>query len=99
MDIRPIRNEEDRRAALQEIERLWNAEPGTDGGDKLDILGTLVERYEHTRLPVSKTRNDPIDMLHFLIDECGHTQAELGGLLGSRPRAFRLPKPQARFER
>ena len=46
MDIRPIRNEEDRRAALQEIERLWNAEPGTDDGDKLDILATLVERYE-----------------------------------------------------
>ncbi len=63
MDIRPIRNEEDRRAALQEIERLWNAEPGTDDGDKLDILATLVERYEDIRWPVSKTRTDPIDML------------------------------------
>jgi hypothetical protein len=40
--------------------------------------------------PVSKTRNDPIDMLHFLIDECGHTQAELGDLLGSRPRASEI---------
>jgi HTH-type transcriptional regulator/antitoxin HigA len=90
MDIRPIRNEEDRRAALQEIERLWNAEPGTDDGDKLDILATLVERYEDTRWPVSKTRNDPIDMLHFLIDECGHTQAELGDLLDSRPRASEI---------
>jgi HTH-type transcriptional regulator/antitoxin HigA len=90
MDIRPIRNEEDRRAALQEIERLWNAEPGTDDGDKLDILATLVERYEDTRWPVSKTRNDPIDMLHFLIDECGHTQAELGDLLCSRPRASEI---------
>ena len=90
MDIRPIRNEEDHRAALQEIERLWNAEPGTDDGDKLDILATLVERYEDTRWPVSKTRNDPIDMLHFLIDECGHTQAELGDLLGSRPRASEI---------
>ena len=90
MDIRPIRNEEDRRAALQEIERLWNAEPGTDDGDKLDILATLVERYEDTRWPVSRTRNDPIDMLHFLIDECGHIQSELGDLLGSRPRASEI---------
>ena len=90
MDIRPIRNEEDRRAALAEIERLWNAEPRTDDGDKLDILATLVERYEDTRWPVSKTRNDPVDMLHFLIDECGHTQAELGDLLGSRPPASEI---------
>lgn len=90
MDIRPIRNEKDHRAALAEIERLWNAEPGTDGGDKLDILATLVERYEDTRWPASKARNDPIDMLHFLIDECGHTQAELGDLLGSRSRASEI---------
>jgi HTH-type transcriptional regulator/antitoxin HigA len=43
MEIRPIRSQADYDAAVAEIERLWNADPGTDDGDKLDILATLVE--------------------------------------------------------
>lgn len=46
MEIRPIRSEADYDAAVAEIERFWNAEPGSDDGDKLDILATIVERYE-----------------------------------------------------
>ncbi len=46
MDIRPIRTDRDHRAALAEIERLWGSPEGTDEGDKLDILVTLVENYE-----------------------------------------------------
>ena len=30
---------------------------------------------------------DPVDVLHYAIDELGHTQAELAELLGSRSRA------------
>jgi HTH-type transcriptional regulator / antitoxin HigA len=86
MDIHPIRNDDDHAAAVREIERLWGAAVGTDDGDKLDILATLVERYEDTRWP-SFDDSDPIDLLHYAIDELGHTQAELAQLLGSRSRA------------
>jgi len=43
MEIRPIRNDDDHAAALREIEKLWGAAAGTEEGDKLDILSTLVE--------------------------------------------------------
>jgi hypothetical protein len=46
MDIHLIRNDDDCAAALREIERLWGAAAGTEEGDKLDILATLVEKYE-----------------------------------------------------
>ena len=52
MEIRPIRTPEDHRAALAEIERLWNAAPGSDDGDRLDVLATLVERYEALHFPI-----------------------------------------------
>ena len=42
MEIRPIRNEQDYQAALQEIERLMDAAPGSPDEDKLDVLATLV---------------------------------------------------------
>jgi HTH-type transcriptional regulator/antitoxin HigA len=89
MDIRPIRNDDDHAAALAEIERLWGATAGSEEADKLDILVTLVEKYEEARWPVDDGC-DPIDLLHFAISELGHTQAELAELLGSRSRASEL---------
>jgi HTH-type transcriptional regulator/antitoxin HigA len=54
MQIRPIRNDKDHRAALAEIEKLWGASSGTTEGDKLDILVTLVETYEERRWPLKE---------------------------------------------
>lgn len=89
MDIRPIRNDDDHAAALREIEKLWGSVAGTEDGDKLDVLATLVEKYEDTRWP-HVDDSDPIDLLNYAIDELGHTQAELADLLGSRSRASEL---------
>ena len=88
MEIRPIRTDEDHRAALAEIEALWGAPEGTEEGDKLDVLVTLVEMYEAKRWPIEIDESfDPIDVLNFAVEEFGHTQAELAELLGSRSRA------------
>jgi HTH-type transcriptional regulator/antitoxin HigA len=89
MEIRPIKNDADHAAALAEIAKLWNAAPGSEDDDKLDILATLVEKYEEGRWPVVDS-SDPIDLLHFAISDLGHTQAELAELLGSRSRASEL---------
>jgi HTH-type transcriptional regulator/antitoxin HigA len=89
MEINPIRNDEDHAAALREIEKLWDAADGTEDSDKLDILVTLVEKYEDRRWP-NADDSDPIDLLHYAIEELGHSQAELAELLGSRSRASEL---------
>ncbi len=90
MDIRPIRNDEDHAAALAEIERLWGAPVDTPEGDRLDVLATLVEAYEEKRWPIPDV--DPVDVIKFAISDMGHTQAELGRLLGSRSRASEILK-------
>jgi HTH-type transcriptional regulator / antitoxin HigA len=88
MEIRPIRTDKDHRAALVEIEKLWGVPSGSPEGDKLDVLVTLVETYEERRWPVrSRRRFDPVDVLHYAIEELGHSQAELADILGSRSRA------------
>src|SRR5258707_12831110 len=88
MEIRPIRTDKDHRAALAEIEKRWGASNGTQEGDKLDILVTLVETYEERRWPLrSRRRFDPVDVLRYAIEELGHSQAELADILGSRSRA------------
>jgi HTH-type transcriptional regulator/antitoxin HigA len=89
MEIRPIRNDDDHAAAVAGIERLWGAAADTEDGDQLDILSTLVEKYEDTRWP-NVDISDPIDLLNYAIEELGHSQAELAELLGSRSRASEL---------
>lgn len=91
MDVRPIRTEEDHRAALKEIEACWSAAEGTDEGDRLDVLLALVEVYEEKCWPIDVDQNfDPIDVLNHAIEEMGHTQAELAELLDSRSRASEI---------
>jgi HTH-type transcriptional regulator/antitoxin HigA len=91
MDVRPIRTDADHRAALAEIDACWGAPEGTEEGDKLDILLALVDLYEAKRWPIATGESfDPIDVLHYAIDELGHTQAELAELLGSRSRASEI---------
>jgi antitoxin component HigA of HigAB toxin-antitoxin module len=88
MDIRPIRTDEEHRAALAAIEACWSAPEGTEEGDKLDVLLAPVDIYEARRWPIEIDETfDPIDVLRYAIDELGHTQAELAELLGSRSRA------------
>jgi HTH-type transcriptional regulator/antitoxin HigA len=88
MDIRPIRTDEDHRAALAAIEACWGAPEGTEEGDRLDVLLALVDIYEARRWPSQIDETfDPIDVLQYAIDELGHSQAELAELLGSRSRA------------
>ena len=91
MEIRPIRSDDDHRAALAEIEVCWGAPEGTEMGDKLDVLLALVDAYEEKRWPINVDENfDPIDVLNHAIEELGHTQAELAELLGSRSRASEI---------
>ena len=88
MDIRPIRTDDDHRAALATIEACWGAPEGSEQGDKLDVLLALVDIYEAKRWPlVIDNSFDPVDVLRYAIDELGHTQSELAELLRSRSRA------------
>jgi antitoxin component HigA of HigAB toxin-antitoxin module len=71
----------------------------TEDGDKLEVLVTLVELYEAKRWPVETESFDPIDALRYSIAELGHTQAELGELLGSRARASETLSPAGAHSR
>ena len=85
MTIRPIRNEADYDEALAEIDRLMEAAPGTPESDKLEILVTLVERYESERWAIEAP--DPISAIHHVMEARGLRQKDLAALIGSQPHA------------
>jgi HTH-type transcriptional regulator / antitoxin HigA len=91
VNIRPIRTDQDHRAALAEIKACWGAPEGSEEADRLDVLIALVESYEARRWPIESNESfDPIDVLGYAIEELGHSQSELAELLGSRSRASEI---------
>ena len=98
MDVTPIKTEADVRTARAEIERLWDAEPDTPDGDRLDILMPLVEVYERRHHPMPPA--DPIAAIEFMMEQRGMVRADLEAIIGSsgrvsevlnRRRALSLP--------
>ncbi|HJT15159.1 MAG TPA: transcriptional regulator [Dongiaceae bacterium] len=84
MRIRPIRTKADYRAALKEVERLWDADPGTPEGDVVDVLTTLIEAYEAEHFPIAAP--DPISAIQFMMDQKGLARRDLEPAIGSRGR-------------
>ena len=80
MDIRPIKTDDDHRAALEEIDALWGAAEGTSEGDRLEILATLVEAYEARdgRLP----ELDPVEAIEAAMVSEGRSRGDLAELIG-----------------
>jgi HTH-type transcriptional regulator/antitoxin HigA len=84
MKIRPIRSKADHRAALKEVERLWDAAPGTPDGDRVEILVTLIEAYEARHFPIPAP--DPIAAIEFMMEQKALTRHDLEPAIGSRGR-------------
>ena len=84
MQIRPIKSKADHRAALKEIERLMDSKPGTAAGDRLEVLTTLVDRYESEHEPIEPP--DPIEALLYHMESRGLARRDLEPYLGSRAR-------------
>ena len=84
MRIQPIRTDADHQRALAEVERLWEAKPGTPAGDRLEVLSMLIDAYEERHEPIAPA--DPIDAILFRMDQLGLSRKELEPYLGSRAR-------------
>jgi|SRR5579883_1753224 len=84
MEIRPIRTKAQYRAALSEVERLWEAEPGTREGDRVEVLVTLIEAYEAKHHPIDAP--DPVAAILFMMEQMGLTRRDLEPAIGSRGR-------------
>ena len=88
MQVKPIRNEQDYVEALRRIEALWGAPQGTEDGDLLDVLVTLIEVYERERFPIDLP--DPIEAIKFRLEQQGKDYRALVGIIGQRTRVYEV---------
>ena len=84
MDIHPIKTEDDHDNAMLRIDALMDAKPGTEEGDELDVLATLVEAYERANFPIEAA--DPVEAILFRMEQMGIDRKALEPFLGGRNR-------------
>ncbi len=82
---RPIHDEADLDNIIEIVDRLAVLKrPTRDQRDYLELLTTLVEKYEQDHHPIDTSHLTPLDRLKFLLDGHGMNASDLGRLLGQR---------------
>src|SRR5947207_2633169 len=88
MDIRSIRSEPEYDAALAEVDRLFDAPPGSAEADRRDLLVILVERYEAEHYPMSTP--SPIAFIEHVLESRGLNRKHLEPHFCSRSRVHEV---------
>ena len=90
MEIKALRTEADYLAALREVSALIDLDPAADSadGERLDVLGTLVQAYEAKHYPIDPP--DPIEAIKFRMEQAGMTVKDLVPYIGPLNRVYEV---------
>jgi HTH-type transcriptional regulator/antitoxin HigA len=70
MTIKSVRNDADLAAALARLDELWGAPLDSEEGHELEVLATLIEKYEDEHYPMPAS--NPVDAAEFLREQQSH---------------------------
>ncbi len=88
MAIKPIKTKKDYQAAMNRLEVIFDAKPGTTEGDELEVLGILIDKYEQEQYPIGYP--DPIEAIKFRMEQLGYNQNDLAKVVGLKSRASEI---------
>ncbi|WP_318371143.1 transcriptional regulator [Enterobacter sp.] len=90
MNITPIRNEQDYKAALKAVSPFFDNEPapGTPEGDFLDVMITLIEAYETRHHPIEPPT--PVEAIKFRMEQAGLSVKDLEPAIGRANRVYEV---------
>lgn len=88
MKLRPIKTAQDYNQALNRLEKIFDAQPGSKEGGELEILGVLIEQYENQHF--SMEFPDPIEAIKFRMEQLNYSQNDLAEAIGLKSRASEI---------
>ena len=88
MSIKPIRNDDDLRAAFARLEQIFHAPEGSPEADEMEVLVTLVQAYEDKHYPIGPA--DPIEAIKFRMEQSGMTVADMKPYIGPPNRVYEV---------
>lgn len=90
MDVKPIRTDDDYKAAMRRVSSYFDnePEPGTEEGDRFEVLLTLLQDFETRRFAVLPP--DPIEAIKFRMEQQGLTVADMKPYIGPPNRVYEV---------
>ena len=88
MTLKLIKTKKDYQSALDRLEVIFDAKPGTFEGDELEVLGILIDKYEQEHYPIDFP--DPIEAIKFRMEQLGYSQSDLADVVGLKSRASEI---------
>jgi HTH-type transcriptional regulator/antitoxin HigA len=90
MNVRPIHNEADYKAALNAASLYFDnePEPGSEDADQFEILLTLIQAWESKHFPVELP--DPIEAIKFRMEQSGLAIKDLEPMIGKSNRVYEV---------
>jgi HTH-type transcriptional regulator / antitoxin HigA len=88
--IKPIRTQEDYKAALALVAPYFDNEPevDSDAGAHFEAMVTLIEAYEAKHYPISPP--NPIEAILFRMEQQGLKPKDLEPMIGQRNRVYEV---------
>jgi HTH-type transcriptional regulator/antitoxin HigA len=83
-----IKDESSYKEALARIREIFHAEEGTAEYDELELLSILVDEYESKNVDIEQS--DPIDNIHFIMEQRDLRQTDLVGILGDKTNVSKV---------
>lgn len=84
MTIKPIRSDDDLRAAFKQLEQVFQAPTGSPQADEMEVLVTLIEAYEQKHYQIGPA--DPVEAIKFRMEQQNLTPKDLEPYIGSSGR-------------
>ena len=84
MTIKPLRNDEELKAAFQRLEVIFQVDPGTPEADEMEVLVTLIEAYENKHYVILPP--DPIEAIKFRMEQQNLSACDLETYIGCSGR-------------
>ncbi len=95
MPVKLIKTKRDYQAALDRLEMIFDAKPGSVEGDELELLAFVIDKYEQETTPISFP--DPIEAIKFRMEQLGYTQSDLANVIGLKSRASEILNKKRRL--
>lgn len=82
MDLKLIKTDSDYQAALDKLDKLFNAKIGSPESDEADVLAVLIDDYEKKYFKIDAP--DPIEAIKIRMEEMDLKQKDLVGVIGGK---------------
>ena len=90
-----LKSSKDYEMALDRLDKLFDAVPGSPEDKEADLLVLLIEKYEDEHFPIPDP--DPVEAIKFIMEQNSLKQQDLVGIIGDKTTVSKVLKKKRKL--